>query len=242
MNNTSSTQVNESPHIETKPARTVIRPVRKMADTIYNYIIGWTSFIENSTPHKEPTESQKFRANMLVAFIGSLVFGFAILVIQDGFRRSEEAAKSESMRLGFLHEELKEFSTAMPAAVLNTYDVARMSSLYSTKGLKATDDEMEPMTKLTWAQIYEYYEDSKGKLYSNPQSDVLCRRLQIFLKHSSARDAVEQLRQHTEELLSFEHIHGEDTLRMLRRCDEKLALVNNAWENAMKALADEFNN
>src|SRR5215813_755223 len=93
-----------------------IRPgaFRRAADAGYEVVVKATAFMDHAPPIKEPTESQKFRANVLLTFVGSLLLAMIIVIsnfmIESHFQRLERAETRHATMLAAKQEAMKNFT------------------------------------------------------------------------------------------------------------------------------------
>lgn len=225
------------------PAPTPPAPgaIRVAADLAYVQLVRGTAFLDHPTPPREPTESQKFRANVLVTFIGATSFGLLMFFIQDyfrradaaiadGYRRSDAAIASNNKRLELLSAELKVFSDSMPEAILLTYKMSKLDALCRTQPQTAVDSDKAAENR-TWSEVRAEFEEAREKQAKCPQADVLCQRVQLYLRTPAAKKEVEHLRKCYQRL--FNATESGDV-------EESLRLTNTAWDDAMAALVGEF--
>lgn len=232
MSNTDAATTERSAEIQAKPAPQQISRLRALTDGLYRWITMGTSFMDHSPPLHNPTESQKFRANVLLAFIGTIVFGFAIYMIQEHYHHRDAEIQVNRQRLQFLHDEIQNVTRDLPKVILLTYELSKSSAALQTKPAGVADASLGP-NGVTWGQVRERFESTRRAVADLPQADVLCRRLQLYMKSPEARDAVEQLRFHLTRLFDA------DTMSVV---EDAITQTNAAWDNVVLSLIKEFEN
>lgn len=232
MSNTDAATTERSAEIQAKPAPQQISRLRALTDGLYRWITVGTSFMDHSPPLHNPTESQKFRANVLLAFIGTIVFGFAIYMIQEHYRFRDAESQINRQRLQFLHEEVRTASKDLSKVILLTYEMSKNSAIYAARPAGVMDTDLGP-DQDTWGQIRERFETARRDLANLPQGDLLCISILLYMKSPEGRDAVEQLRYHLQRMFDAE------TIAVV---DDATVRTNEAWDRLIRALINEFNN
>lgn len=230
MNNppTQSAGTSTGAVVEPKPDKR--STLRRITDGIYRGIARSTAATDPPTPRAEPTESQKFRGNLLITFVGSVVFVYGMQIIGDMAKQSQIAAERSNAQLQFFHDELKHFSENMPRVMLKTYqmNLARAQYIAATQAVPA--GSAPAGSQVSAETLYNDFRKLQDEHTQLPNGEALCHQLSLYLQDQRAIDAIEALRKAQGRLFDANTIA--DVTKALNE-------ANLAWDAAMVALGAE---
>lgn len=214
--------------VETKPDRR--STLRRITDSVYRGISRATAATDPPTPRAEPTESQKFRGNLLITFVGSVVFVYGMQVVGDMAKQSQIAAERSNAQLQFFHDELKHFSENMPRVMLKTYQMNLALANYVAATQAAPGGTPPGAPQVSPEILYNDFRKLQDEHTLLPNGEALCHQLSLYLQDQGAIDAIEELRKAQGRLFDAS---TKETV------NEALKKANIAWDAAMVALGAE---
>lgn len=241
----------DAPTVEPKPRRRV----RRAADWTYSQCTRRTAWIDHPRVPKEPTESQKFRANVLLTCVGSLLFsviiGFAFAAYAHYTELKEGRESRQVERIAARNQAIERFTEKVPRCIYLTYrqclDYAYL--LQRPSGVKtavapgrlarlagATDlrDSMSTDGKRTWREVSTDFAAGREEAMRWGDAAGPCLQLEGYLAPGgAAAAAIKEFRLALAAMLS-------DNLATPEAVEKHLEEVNALWDKATEAVSSEI--
>lgn len=185
--------------------------VRRILDWITATLVRFTQFMDHFPPIKEPTESQKFRANVLLTAIGSGLLALLVWFAQKGIERNGEIAAKREERAAreFVtrQDAIKHFTETFGKRVNLLYRVRKDRALLQMDwdAPRPAPDAKSLAGGKSRDEIQKRFEEARDKLAEgDPVGSCLLLEANVHLKETKL--AVTALREEVTKLSGAEEI------------------------------------
>ena len=216
------------------------RPFRFVADGAQLICIKLTGWTDHAPPLKQPTESQKLRANVIGSVLAAGVLGLIIFRIERGTER-EAAERAEdhavamadrqtnALRFAARNDAIKSFADRFPRSLLLSMRMVEALVQYAQR--PADWQDLPGSEHDRWLAVKAGLDTSRNALSEWGDAAGPCLILEANLATQPARDAVGTLRTAVTAMLDLYDAEAYDA---------EVIRINALWDAAIEAVAQEI--